>query len=336
VIILEFTTIRLDQITWDLQERINPDLENLKKSIESFGLIDPLIVEGPNEEDKYYLIHGYRRYLVLKQLKKKDSLISVRVIGKPTSKLERETKRFHIQNTSKKIIGAEEQFLIEQIQKEGNYTDEDIVQLLNPKKNRIKRMKKSRSIDEKLRKEVAKARGSQHALEVIYSLDISEKERNRLYRYLLNRTLTGDHADALWRVHNHELFSDLNDYQKSEVINRTLRQTKFTKREAELLIITELMKVNPNLYQEYAPSWINYVCHVLEEYTQFIHPDLKNYANEFQRKRLRSSLGKLNHLLSWTWKRGYGEEASDIRTDNRYAYETENTEKGYRFRRHKY
>lgn len=332
---MEPKSVHRDQLIWDLEGRVNPDIESLKKSIIDLGIISPLIVEGPNEDNKYFIIDGHRRYLVLKQLRNESLLVPIRIIGCPSNKLERKKKRFQLQNTTKKIIGAEEEFLIEDIQNEGNYTDNEVIQVLNPKKNRIKRMEKRRSVDKKLRQEVAVARGSQHALEILYSLDISEIEREKLYQLLISRHLTGVHADALLKVHKQELFTNLDDKQKAVVMNRAFKHAKFDNEKANLIVLTELMKSNPTLYNTCVTDWINYVCETLEEYTEFIHPNFKNHSSEFQKKHLRSSLTKLNNLLDWTWDQRYKNEKQEKQSISHSSFgDIFNTKKGYIFKKH--
>jgi ParB-like chromosome segregation protein Spo0J len=327
--------VKLGQIIKDKNVRINIDTSSLRESIMQRGLLTPLLVEGPNEDDKYYLCDGYRRYEVLKELFGMQENVHVYVIGPISSTHEREIERFHMHNTSKKMIGIEEQFMIESIQKRGQYSHDQVVKVLNPKKHRIKRMEKSSSIDEEYRKEIAKVRGSQHALEVIFDMEISDDEWRRLYNLLLTRKLTGEHADALKRLSKHRLFNSLDDEQKSFVIKQVIRQAKFTSAEAELIVLSELMRTRPKEHASLVIDWIDYLCQVFEETAYYLHDDIKEYANEFQRSRLRSAFTKLNRLLSWTWSERREKESNGNKCSNDKEYVKEQTKSGYKFRKHK-
>ncbi|CQR46593.1 ParB-like nuclease domain protein [Paraliobacillus sp. PM-2] len=332
--------VRLEQIVLDLESRINSDTEGLKKSIQKYGLITPLTVFGPDKNNNYYLIKGYRRYDVLKELSVSNheyKEVPVNIISKKIdTKLERQTLRFHLNNTSKKTNGAEEQSAIDYIQNTGNYSDEELIEIAQPKPARVKRMKKSREIDKNLRHEIAKKRGSQHALEVIVNMPIPKKQFSRLYNLLLNRKITGIDADALKKLDKDELFDDLSDQQKSSAIKKVLAQSRFTDREARLIILAELMKDKSTDYSENSFELINYLARSLGDLTEMIHPDIRSDATDIQREQLRSGISGLTNSLSWTWKQEYKENDS-----NQQFYRTqideltsEETTKGYRFRLH--
>lgn len=331
--------VRLNQIVWDLESRINPDIEGLKKSILKIGLITPITVVGPDKNNMYYLIDGCRRHRALKELsisnRKYNKVQVTRITKKIETKLERETLRFHLNNTSKKIIGAEEQSAIEYIQSTGNYSDEELIKIAQPKPARVKRMKKSREISKDLRNEVAKKRASQHALEVIVNMSISKKQSSKLYKLLLDRKITGIDADALKKLDNDDFFDDLTDMQKSNAIKKVLAQSRFTDREARLIILSELMKYTPNDYNENSFEWINYLARTLKEIREMIHPDIQSDATDIQKEHLRSELSHLTKLLSWTWNQEYIENKSNQKS-NRALDEliSEETQKGYRFRLH--
>ncbi len=199
----------------------------------------------------------------------------------------------------------------------------------------MKRMKKSREIDKNLNNEVAKKRASQHALEVIVNMSISKKQFTSLYNLLLNRKITGIDADALKKLDKDALFDDLTNLQKSRAIKKVLDQSRFTDREARLIILAELMKEKPNYYSENSFEWINYLARTLTELTEIIHPDIQSNATEMQREHLRSSLSRLTNSLSWTWKQEY--KADDSNQEVNRALDkltSEETQKGYRFRLH--
>lgn len=61
--------ILIDNIICDVRERTNPDVTELYSSLLKHGQIEALLVEGPNQDGKYYIIHGCRRLRAMKQNK---------------------------------------------------------------------------------------------------------------------------------------------------------------------------------------------------------------------------------------------------------------------------
>lgn len=336
---MDILEVRLDQIVWDLESRVHLDIKSMKKNIEQVGLLTPLYVVGPDKHNKYYLIDGSRRYAALKALalynRKFKNVKVIRYKENIGTKLERETLRFHLHNNSKKIIGAEVQTAIENIQEAGQYSDEKVIEVVQPKPSHIKQMKKSRKIDKSLRDEVSEKRASQHALEVIYNMAITTKQFSKLYRILLNRKLTGTDADALKKLDSQPLFADLTDEQKSKVINKTLEQARFTNKEAKLIILSEIMKDAPNSYSDSIFDWINYLVRSLDEIASMMHSDIEHLANNLQREQFRATLSKLNKLLSWTWNQEYQENRSGNELIKSFPnLISEETQTGYKFRLH--
>jgi hypothetical protein len=331
--------VNLKQIVWDLESRVNPDTENIKKNIQYIGLTTPLLVVGPDKNDKYYLIDGSRRFNALKELsiynQKYKKVPVTRIAKKVGKKIDREKIRFHLHNTPKTITGAEEQSAIEHIQEAGNYSDEEVIEIIQPKPARIKRMKKSREIDKHLRDEVSKKRASQHALEVIYNMALSKNQFGRLYNSLLNRKITGTDADALKKLDKDVLFDELSEQQKSKAIRKVLNQSRFTNKEARLIILSELMKENPNDYTSDSYEWINYLIRTMDKIEEMIHPDIQMQVTDLQKARFRSALTNLNNSLSWTWEKPYKNDQSRGNINETLdSLTSEETEKGYKFRMH--
>ena len=336
---MDILEIRLDQIVWDLESRVHLDIKGMKKNIQQVGLLTPLYVVGPDKQNKYYLIDGLRRYDALKELardnRKFRKIKVLRYRENVGTKLDRDTLRFHLHNNSKKIIGAEVLKAIENIQEAGQYSDEEVIEVVQPKPSHIKRMKKSREIDKKLRDEVSKKRASQHALEVIYNMKIPTKQFLKLYHLLLGRKLIIADADALMKLDKQPLFEELTNEQKSNAINKTLEQARFTNKEAKLIILSEIMKDAPNDYTDNTVDWINYLARSLTEITSMIHPEIEHSANNLQREQLRAAQSKLNNLLSWTWNHEYKSNRSDNELNKSFMDLTsEETQTGYKFRLH--
>ncbi|MFD2627573.1 hypothetical protein [Oceanobacillus kapialis] len=208
---------------------------------------------------------------------------------------------------------------------------------MQPKQSQINRMKKIREFDKSLRDEVSAKRASQHALEVIYNMSIPTKQFSRLYGLLVDRKLTGTDGDALKKLDKHPLFQELRYVQKSRAINKTLQQARFTNKEAELIILSEIMKEAPNDSIDNTWHWINYLARSLNEISSYIHPDIKLSANDRQIQQLRTALSNLNNLLDWTWSHNYKENRSDDELNKSFVdldLTSEETQTGYKFRFH--
>ena len=65
---MEIEILKLDSII--LEESFIKDLviDSLLENIRKNGLTEELVVEGPIRNNKYILVHGYRRYACLKEL----------------------------------------------------------------------------------------------------------------------------------------------------------------------------------------------------------------------------------------------------------------------------
>ncbi len=195
-------------------------------------------------------------------------------------------------------------------------------------------MKSSREIDKSLRDEVSKKRASQHALEVIHNMAIPAQQFSKLYQLLLDLKLKITDANALNKLNKHPLFEKLTDVQKSKAINKTLEQSRFMDKEAELIILSELMNGFPKDYRDNTLNWINYLVQSLIEITSYIHPNIEHSANNLQRKQFRATLSKLNNHLSWVWNHEYKENKScnELNKSLIGLTTSEETQTGYKFR----
>lgn len=102
------------------------DLANLKKSVSSHGIMNPLVVQemGPG---KYLLVDGERRYRVAKELKLEEVPVTVL---KPTSHVEKLVQQFHIQEQHKAWTPTEKAAAVHDLHTELKLPWKDMCDLL--------------------------------------------------------------------------------------------------------------------------------------------------------------------------------------------------------------
>lgn len=289
---VEYKKVALKEIKCDITTRTHPDDERLCNSIKIYGIKEPLRVEGPDREGRYYVVDGYRRWNALKKLKKGSFLVPVITSGECTTVQQRNIARYNLQNTSKRVTGMDNTFLVEEIIKQGDMEFEEIRIILNLTRAQMNKIKKSLAITEAKRQAVAQVRGSKEALEIIEFLPISAEIRSWLFDLLLERKLTGEGAKAIKKVARIDVFSWLSEEQKRKLIEDTLRSYKFDDDKAYYLVIEELMRENPRQHGEMIDEWINYICKEADRLNRLIDPDLKNMINREILQKLQRSLSK--------------------------------------------
>ncbi|SFI07783.1 MULTISPECIES: ParB N-terminal domain-containing protein [unclassified Bacillus (in: firmicutes)] len=289
---MEYKKVALKEIKCDVTARTHPDDERLCNSIELEGIKEPLRVEGPNQEGKYYIIDGYRRWTALKKLKKGSFLVPVITSGKCTTVQQRNIARFNLQNITRRTTGMDKTFLVEQIMKQGNMEVEEIRIALNLTRTQMNKIKKALAIAEEKRQAVAKVRGSNEALEIIESAPFSAEIKGWLFDLLLERDLTGEGARAIKKIVRIDMYSLLSEEQKRKLIEDTLRCYKFDDNKAYYLVMEELMRTNPKHHSEILEEWINYICWQADILNELIDPNLKNMISSKHLQKLQKSLSK--------------------------------------------
>jgi len=98
----------------------------------------------------------------------------------------------------------------------------------------------------------------------------------------------------------------------------------------------EIMKSELEIENTYIHEWVNYLCGVLEELNESFIASIKSNASEFQKNRIKNALASLNSHLDWVWGKQYKEHKNEERPNERpFEFNSEITDKGFRFRKHK-
>ena len=108
---------------------ITSEMKELKNSIESQGILTPLIVESNYKDNKYLLLDGERRYRCAKELQLEK--VPTEIIKGPLTYEERTTIRFHIQEQHSSWTELDKARAIYKYRKETNKTIAEIAQTLN-------------------------------------------------------------------------------------------------------------------------------------------------------------------------------------------------------------
>lgn len=196
--------------------------------------------------------------------------------------------------------------------------DPELIETL-PKQKR-KKIERGIEIPKTIRLMLAKKRGSQEALAVIWhdlNCDISFRDE-LINRLLKADTITGDHAVALKKLVNQPFYSKLNHNQKRFAIEATLSRGRFTDHDAELLIIQAMMQTQPS--KDLADFWMLYIGHELELLADKIHIDVGTLMSldtrEFVIKARKILDDKLDKVLA-------RKEDYDVQTHVKHQSETE-------------
>lgn len=287
---VKLQSIALDDIVCDIVGRTNNNNLDLLESLIRFGQLEPIIVEGPDENKRYYLIHGYRRYVSFYEARSKlSSYISCLVLRDLTTEKERNKLRMIMLSEDKKATGLDQQLVWEQIPLEQR---ENII----PRRKQ-KRMIKGINVPQNIRIKYEKKHRSQDALDTIYNLDCPRYYKNLLLNKLLNGSITTVHGDAIKRVIRHKLYERLNDKQRINVINKALNVAKFTNNKAGFLIFTELMKCDPQ--KDNMVSWIEYFKGEIETVSDMLNDKMIPLLSEREKEKLRIIIRDFNSKLSF-------------------------------------
>ncbi|MBU8852756.1 ParB/Srx family N-terminal domain-containing protein [Priestia megaterium] len=282
--------ILIDNIICDVRERTNPDVTELYSSLLKHGQIEALLVEGPNQDGKYYIIHGCRRLRAMKQNKSTFREVKCNVHGNITSTRKRNALRCIIISNLKKATGLDQQLVYEEL--ECFPQRESLIP-----KSKQKRMEKGYDVPQEVRIKYEKRRRSQDALALIYNLEGLGTYREELLNLLLNGKITTVHGDAIKRIVKEPLYNELNRVQKINVIDYIIKNVKFTDNKANFLILEQIMKKKPQ--KRNIHSWIEFICDQMEGISELIHKDLESLTTHGDRLKLRRSLEKWDKKLKW-------------------------------------
>ncbi|MHC2183223.1 hypothetical protein ACVKN2_003766 [Paenibacillus sp. PvR018] len=318
----------INNILIDIRKRINLDTISLENDIRHRGLIMPIDVEGPDENNNYYLINGDRRLEAWKNVRVNEP-IEVNVVRGFTSRLERNKERLQMHLDIKPMPGVDFQILIEDILRESGLSDAELAKELKRDKRKIRKYKPGSEVPENVREEVAKVRGSQDMLEVIYALNIDINFKQRLYKSLLSRKLTGDHAKAVKRLINNDVYGRLNELQRVRAIEDALQQATFTKLDAELVVLNELMRTKPSEHQDKFNTWLSNILNSMGKVADYLHPDLEFLVSQLQKKQLAKAVGEINKAVRWLWKDNRQTEQTTLESE--LIIQRESTDTGYRY-----
>ncbi|MFE4523719.1 hypothetical protein ACFRCQ_16660 [Cytobacillus firmus] len=298
--------IPLNKIRCDIRGRTNKDVAELSRNLLAFGQLEPLLVEGPDENGDYFLIHGYLRYLAMLENKKPFNQVKCTISSGITSQENRNTLRLVLISNGKKVTGLDQQLVYEEIK------DNETRDLLIPK-NKRRRMKKGDQVPQDVRIEYEKKRRSQDALAIIYELKGLGSYRNQLLAMLKQGKITTIHADAIKRIVSNSMYENLTQKQKITVIEKARKTAKFTGNQAGFLIFEEMMKQNP--LKENVGNWIEYICDEMEQVAELIHDDLQLLTTDIQKRKLTKKLQQLTNRLDWiAIKEQYNRK--EVKTEN--------------------
>lgn len=286
----ELLVLSLDDLVCDVEGSYHIDAGNLESSLLSYGLLTPLLVEGPDQEGRHFVIDGYRRYRVMKRHGQLFESIICKRYGALSSKEERQITRLRLKRTHKRTTSLEMQRLVEAT----DNPEEIIDELPNVTQKRVRR---ALEIPRAWRDEVEKKRRSQDALAVIWhDLAVSKTYKNELLQRLINTDkITVDHSTALKKMAKLRAYSKLTLDQKQIAVENVLAKAKFTESEAEMLIIQSIMQTNPD--PAYADFWVNFCSFELKHVSAKLSKEMGTMIRETTITHLISARDAVNEII---------------------------------------
>lgn len=112
--------IPINKIQCDIRGRTNKDVTELSRNLTAFGQLEPILVEGPDENGGYFLIHGYQRYLAMLENKSKFNKVKCMVNSGITTQENRNVLRLILISNGKKSTGLDQQLVYEEIKDNEN------------------------------------------------------------------------------------------------------------------------------------------------------------------------------------------------------------------------
>lgn len=166
-------------------------LEELAKSIESVGLIHPIVVR-PLEADFYELVSGERRYRACQLIGIKQ--IPVLIKTTPTEHSAQAALIENIQRVDLNPIEIAE--ALNRLAREFHYSQEELAKKVGKKRSTVANYIRLLSLSPLIQRAVADEKISMGHAKVILSLETSE-EREKLYRRIVDGSLSVREAEQI-------------------------------------------------------------------------------------------------------------------------------------------
>lgn len=243
----------------DFRKKIEDPMLSLSTS--KRGLDDNLVVEGPNEENKYVLVHGYRRYYALVYA---GSLNALCTVEECTNKTERIIKRLRKEFHTRKRTGYEVEMMIFALSDAG-LSENEIAKRTDFTTATVKKYIKTRDIDDNIRSLSQQNGKGRDGLIKILNFPNSVKQRVKelfLNRYLTERSIRGTDIDSMVKVAKVPQFEELSESAQIKCLNQAIDQTGFTAKNAEAIVFEQAIYIG---YDQRAHSYLyDRTCEQLE------------------------------------------------------------------------
>jgi ParB family chromosome partitioning protein len=290
--------VRLSAILLD--EQFRKDLEDLSLTL---SMVDnqsvPIIVEGPTNNNEYFLVEGYRRLASLKHLQKKHVYC---IVEKITNEEERVIKRLRNELHTKKKTGYEisrmVNFLLDR-----EYTIPQIANKCGKTEATIRKYVRSRDVDSELLERAERNGAGVHGLTELNKLNnIKENTKHYTLDNYVEKNISGTHVESIKKVHNINEFINLSDDSQRKCIDGAVCQTKFNEHRAKTIVYEESLR---HKYDKKVHKYIfNVVVSYLEKTIANCHLNfIQNLSNE-QKTTLQGLLenfaSKLGITINWS------------------------------------
>jgi len=213
----------------------------LALSAKKRGLDDFLVVEGPCDDGKYFLVHGYLRYKALLHSECPEIMCIVECC---TNKISRIIKRLRKEFHTHKRTGYELETMIQSLLASG-LSEQEIALKTDVTVATIKKYIKEQNVDDGFRSIAQQHGASREGLTKLWNMPPSVKPSVRescLFRFVTKDGIKGTDVDSMIKTAKVRQFAELSESSQERCLNLAIEKTGFTTRNAKEIVFEQAIK----------------------------------------------------------------------------------------------
>jgi len=267
--------IKLKDIVVEFSSRPSLFDEKLITDIKENGLKVPILVEGPDQNGKFYIVDGNRRFKSIESLGYRSIFCTIDSL---TDEVSRGLKRLGLHFRSKKKTGynleREILFLIDK-----GLSDVEIAHKVNVAVQTVRRHLKSKSVPLALKKAAEENKVGKDNITRIYTMEqFPQPIHSILILDCLNKKIKTNEVNAIWKLARIPLLQDLNIKSVEHCINLSIEKAVFSNEDAEKTIFLEAIKDKTFKDRREITSYVS--CHILTELNNIKSLSLSHFVNQ--------------------------------------------------------
>lgn len=238
---IQYKRIRLSDIKLEDSFRTISDDPTMALSASKRGLEEALVVEGPDDEQKFTLVHGYIRYQALISAEELEATCMVQPCTDTTQRI---LKRLRKESHTHKRTGYELERMIHALLAAG-LSEQEIAVKTDVRLATVRRYIKTKDIDNDLRSMAGKTGASREGLSKLWRsrhLIKSNTMENLLSRFVKKEGIKGSDVDSILKVAKVRQFDDLPESAQEQCVNHAVAETKFTSKKAKEIVYEQVIQ----------------------------------------------------------------------------------------------